>query len=610
MQLSGLGVLTVGLFSVDLVHADPAPEITPISAQRVLQDDYSSSTGFVPTSSTGASVYRPRPVPAVPVYRDDPPPAASRPHPIYYPPEPPRRTVTTYERSGDATEAAMLVACSLERRPYGSPFVDGRVASNWRWSEVRRDPRREIEFSQRRHGSAPFESPMCELFMLKRMLEQGGNSSLIYRCELVRDELYRSYAHIQSGGSTGAASFGLLDSIMGSRSSENNERICRNPSTDELFACATEDLNSHLGNTAKQRQAAEQVMNLCRSRGANMNSAASYFNAGIIPGGNFCGQMGGGGFGGGGGVAVIQSHEPWYKTVLSAGLGALKVLGPLKVLNDGHKRREQTSQLAINRNADLGFPSVVQGAGAWGGGGGIGGHGCMGYGTCGGNAGIMLGGNNGGFYPGVGGGFSIGASGGWGMGGGAGTCGVPPYAPWAQGCGFNGGGFMGGVGGGVNGLGLGGFGGVAGYPGLHGYPGFGTGGFGNPGFGNQWGAGQNSGLPGPFGTLGGTNGWSPANGGNFGNQWGAGGQFGGPSYWGTNPHNGFAGANNGHFIDTFQAQQARAINRNNRYSSLYDKEAEDAQQNAGAMWGTANSYSPGYSNGYNYYPPYPSIPYR
>ncbi len=560
--VSGLGVLTIGLLCASIGRADPAPgEITPFKARDIYAGGTRPSTGAeeeteeevvetVPSTGYTRSI-----APSIPVYDE---PAASRPHRIVYRSEPPRSVVNSFDRSVDAQEAAMLVACSLERRPYGRAFMDGRVASNWRWSEVRRDARREIEFSQKRHGSSPFENPMCELFMLKRMLEQGGNASLTYRCELVRDDLYRSFANIQSGGASSSASFGLLDSIMGSRSAENSESICRSPNSDEIFACATEDLGSHLGNSSLQRKAAENVLNLCRARGANMNSSVGYFNAGLIPsGGGFCGPTGGGFGGFGGGVAVIQSQEPWYKTVLSAGLGFAKILGPLKVLSDGHKMREETSQLAINRNADLGFPSVVQGAGTWGGGGGL--NGCGGYGTC----------------TGGGGGFYAGGSG----------CGMPPMMA----CGSGGGGYYGGGGGG--------YGGVAGYPGYGG---------GHPGFGG----GGGGGLPGPWGTAGGTNGWSPGfGGGGMGNNpWGAGGQYGGPSYWGTNYNNGYAGANNGFFQDSFNAQQARAQNRSNRYGSLYDNLGSDSRSNAGNLWDTTNSFSSGYNGGYQYYPPYSPTP--
>jgi hypothetical protein len=479
--------------------------------------------------------------------------------------------VENYDRSGDPQEAAMLAACSLERRPYGKAFVEGRVASNWRWNEVKNDPRREVEFSQKRHGDTPFENPLCELFIVKRMLEQGGSASLIYRCELVRDDLARSYGNIQAGNVTSQGAFGILDSVMGSRSSDNKERVCRDPNTDELFACAMEDLGSHLGNNSMQRKAAENLMNLCRSRGANMNTTNSYFSAGLTPSGGFCSSTGGASVNTG--VPVVQIQEPWYKTVLNASLGALKIIGPLKVLNDGHKRREQTSQLAINRNYKLGFPSAVSGAGMWGGTGG-----CSGYGTCGGNGGIVVGGGMGGCGGGFCGGGAIG--GGYGMGVGMGTCGTPPYAPWSQGCG--GGGYYGGMG--TGGYGMGGYGGVASYPGLYGYPGMAAGG-----------------MPGPFGTNGGGNGWSP---GMYGNPWGMGGQYGQPSYWGTGYGNGMAGGTNGYYVDSYNAQMARSTNRSNRYGQLYDNLGTDSRGNAGNLWNTTSSYSGGYS----YYPPYSSVP--
>ena len=457
----------------------------------------------------------------------------------------------SYSRSGDPEEAAMLVACGLERRPYGRPFSNGRVASNWRWSEVRRDARREIEFSQRRHGSTGFESALCELFIMKRMLEQGGKASLTYRCELVRNDLHRSYANLQAGGGS-AGAFGLLDGLMSSGSSDSGERACRNPGTDEIFACATDSIGAGLGNSSRQRQAAENVLNLCVSNGARMGSNTGYYNAGIIANGNgFCNPAGV--YSVGNGIAVIQQPpEPWYKTVLNAGLGFFKVWAPLKTLNDAHERREETSQMAIAANTKLGFPSAVQGSGMWGGTSG----GCMGYG-CGG--GYMGGGCMGGACGGYMGGGCMGSNCGGGgyMGG---TCGMPPYYS----CG-GGGGYYPGVGY------------PGGYPPMGGYPGMGYPGMGYPGYGS-------GGVPGPFGTLGGGNGWSPNGGYGYGAGYGAGYGYGG---------------NSGYYVDSYNAQAARAQNRSNRYADLYSDYGQDARTNSGSMKNTVNSFG-----GYNFYPPY------
>lgn len=618
-----IGALTLGVTYVfggmSFSDAAPAPQGFAVYSRSEVEgtDGNEPSTGAYRRSYQS---YRSS-APVAPTIPSDPPydtvGAAPSTSAYIYP--------SNADRPGNAQEAAMLVACGLERRPYGSAFDGNRVSSQWKWSDVRRDSSRELEFSQLRHGAVPFQNPMCELFVLRRMYEQGGASSVQYRCQLRRNEYASAMRNIQAGRGTASSGFGLLDKVMASRSSQNNQTICRSPGSEDLFACATQDYTNQALNGPLQSEMASGIMDICNSYNANMTPSQSYYNAGIVPGGGgFCGQSGG--------VTVLMENEPWYKTVLSAAVGALKVAGPLYVINKANQRREQTSQMAIAENSKLGFPSGVTGAG-------IGGMGMMygGYGA-GFGGGTMCGmppylGCAGGGFNALGYGNMIGSQ--FGVAGYNGLQGYYPQMSLNAGL-YNGGG-IGGIGGvgGLNGFGTLN-GGVGGLP--YGGGGFGAGGpigavpmlnGGGPMIGNGFGGlpyggggfggapfmgGGAGGLPGPFGTLsnGASGGWAPSGSMMGANPWGPQGQFGQAPYWGTNMGNGYAGANNGYFQDSAYAQQARAIENNNRYAQLYGNLVTDSQSNSNNLRNTASSYYSGsYSTGagFQYYPAYNPQPY-
>jgi len=443
-----------------------------------------------------------------------------------------------YLDDGAIDHAAIIGQCGWTGRlPRGNPY-DNSGSLSLAWQEGYLDV--SVFQWRRSFAGSSFQNSMCEMFLLEQLRkDNNGLAKFRDRCEAIRADLLEELNGDESGSSN-VGNFSASQAFFGSSSSSSGGFDSASSCVDadvmsgnERFACrvlALRDIESS-PNTLKDY--AKKIMADCKKAGADMRRRMSraeynsYANSGVSYMGGYCGAPGGG-------VVVVQQQNKWYDTLANTALGLTKVIAPLWVMNDANKRANQTAQMALTYNKELGFPSGsysgtgVGGMGGYGyGGGGYGytGHGgaCP-YGQCGGNGGIIVGGGMGGVIGGGVGG-PIG-----------GTCGVPPYAPWAQnygGCGVGGGGIGGGIGGGVGAPGFGGNpwlnGGAAGrYPGSV-YTG-GSPGFYGPGGMGLGGAGAVGGMPGPFGTLNGGNGWGGA-GANMG-QWGPGGLYGQTPFYG------------------------------------------------------------------------------
>ncbi len=491
----------------------------------------------------------------------------------------------------EVDRAAIIAQCGWTGRlPRGNPFERGGSLS-LAWQDSYLDINK-FQWS-RSFANSDYRNSLCEMFLLQNLRrDNNGLAKFRDRCEAIRETVLEEVAG-SGNDSSQVGNFSALDAFFGSSSGGDGgggEQSCDDVdvmSGNERFACRVLAVRETVDSPNALKGFAKSILKECEKAGADMRRrmSQSQYNSYASSGVHFMGGQCGGG--GGGGVVVIQQQNKWYDTLANTTLGLTKVIAPLWVMNDANKRANQTAQMALSYNKELGFPSgSYSGSGIGGmygsgggygyGGGGYGytGHGgaCP-YGQCGGNGGIIVGGGGGFYGPGMGGGFGGGGV----MGG---TCGVPPYAPWSGqfgGCGGGGmiggglgGGFGGGMGGGTGGSYAGGNpwlnGGAAGrYPGSvysGGTPGFyGPGGAGGGWGGNGLGSGV-GGMPGPFGSLNGGNGWG-GNGANMG-QWGPGGLYGQTPFYGSG-----AGG--------YDAQQATLMAQQmQQYAQAIQRQADEA----------------------------------
>ena len=535
-----------------------------------------------------------------------------------------------YLDDGEIDRAAIIAQCGWTGRlPRGNPFDStGALTVSWQDSYLNVSKFR----WSRSFGGSSYNNAMCEMFLLEQVRkDSNGLAKFRDRCESIREDLLSELKGDESGSSN-VGNFSAAQAFFGSSGSSagGNEGVSACDDSDvmsgnERFACrvlALQDIESS-PNTLKDY--AKKIMADCKKAGADMRRRMSrseynsYASSGVHYMGGQCG-------GGGSGVVVIQQQNKWYDTLANTALGLTKVIAPLWVMNDANKRLNETSQLALKYNKELGFPSGqyagtgIGGAYGYGGSGygyGGGGYGYTGhggacpYGYCGGNGGIQVGGGigmHGGGYQGGG------MHGGGYQGGGmipGGTCGVPPYAPWS--------GQYGGCGGGGGGMYNGGVVGNAGSGNPWG-AGRGPGGMyagGTPGFYGPGGAGYNGGMggagvggmPGAWGTLNGGNGWN--NGGSMG-QWGPGGLYGQTPFMG--------GGANGYdaqqatlmaqqmqqYYQTIQRQADLAAKTQSRYrddlgalQKTYGKSYQSYMAAQNASYGLNNTMGGGYMGGYN-----------
>jgi hypothetical protein len=542
-----------------------------------------------------------------------------------------------YLDDSEVDTAAIVAQCGWTGRlPRSQPFDrGGALSSGWQSLNIN-------QFQWNRSFShSSYRNAMCEMFLLEQVRrDANGLSKFRDRCESIREDLLSELGNDDSGQSN-IGNFSASQAFFGGSSGggsafDGSSSQCDDAdvaSGNTRFACRVLTLRDIESSPNTLKDYAKKIMADCKKAGADMRRRMtqseynSYASSGVHYMGGMCGGVGGG-------VVVLQQQNKWYDTLANTALGLTKVIAPMWVMNDANKRANQTAQMALKFNKELGFPSgqysgtgVGMGMGYGYGGGGFGytGHGgaCP-FGYCGGNGGVIVGG---GLYgPGAGYGYGNGVLGG--------TCGVPPYAPWSGaygGCGSS----------------VGYNGGVSGNPWLTGgaagrYPGsvF-TGG--TPGFYNGAGfgaTGNTFGMPGALGTLNGGNGWGGV-GANMG-QWGPGGTYGQTAFYGSgaNPYYTqqanlmqqqmmeYAQASQRR-VDQAQKSQARYGQDLDALSRTYSKsfQSYSAAQNAtaGAMmmnqgygYGSGygyGAYGYGYGQGgyYNnggmggiYYPPYSS----
>lgn len=534
-----------------------------------------------------------------------------------------------------AGEAAMAVACGYASKPAGEPLTrDGtEVRESWKWEEGKKVTK--IELTASKAKKLPYKNPLCEEFILIKLedsLGTGGKKAVQARCERIRDDLFNSNEELRKGGGdSGGAGLSLRDALDSGRrhkgdDAEDKVSACESDDSDGVtdFACKYKEQRELLDDTAAQRQAAKEIVSLCKSRGADMtiswDTYASYTGSGLDAyGGGYCGNRGG--------PIIVRKENKWYDTLGNVVLGMTKVLAPVASMTYISYLQQQNAGRAIDANKALGFPSGVTagqsgmfGVGGFGGGcaGGCAGGGLYGggiggvYGSC--HGGSIYGGSGcGGYLGGLGGGGLIGP-GGYGVGGlgGCASCagigGGYPYGLGGPG-GYYGGGLGGGIAGGcgytglaggcpygaaygnggilVGGTGMGPYGGMyggaqcgvppytasgcgiggagqVGYPyGTAGYP-YGAGGY---GAGSPYGGGN---LLNPYGTMNGANG--------VGNPWGPNGMYGQAPYWGSNGFNANYAAQQAQMYQNWAVQMARQSTQSAQYARLYQDNMKDLQK--------------------------------
>lgn len=487
----------------------------------------------------------------------------------------------------DSEEAALLVACGYSKGPSGNPFNrDGSVKANWIWGSSNKAFN--AEFSANKSYS--FASPLCEQYLLNRLVRMSSKGAVKKRCENIREELFLQNSELSRGtGSGGDLSFGDLSSLIDAKNSDSvSNDPCEDFSSDgeNSFACNHKNYKDRLDDSGAQKQAARTILSACKRYGANMtpemsmDQYSSYANGGVDAYGGYCGSRGG--------PVIIKNEHKWYDTVGNVVLGLAKVGLPTYAMMDANRRHENNARAAIDGNIALGFPNIVTAGGGVGGMYGQGGGGGCGAG-CGGTGGYYggLGGQfyGGAGYSGTGGGCPYGAC--YGNGGmvvgnggyaggayGGGQCGTPPYAPWYGGCGAggnSGSGFYGpgGYYGNFNGMGGGAGGGMGGPYGS--YP------YGTNGVYGPWSSG---GMPGPYGTAGGGNGYGgPGNNGGYGNPYGNNGYQGQPGQYGAQqPFNAQQAQMQAQMYASYAAQMARQAQSQAQAAKLYQGTLTDLQK--------------------------------
>jgi hypothetical protein len=419
-------------------------------------------------------------------------------------------------------DSALLAACGVmpSNKLSGAPFTGGRVQSAWKWNSD--NPfNDDLDLSPSRLNATPLKFPTCESIVLDALLadEKGGPRAAAARCQAQASNLERAKLNYTNSSQLG-----------GSRSlSESYDAsvICKNPSKfDAEFACAYLDHQKDFRNYEVQLQAINEVEAICASVGVNplknLSRSRNLSNAfGVnTHSGQYCG--------GNGNIYIVPPQKSawtsfWENIPTVLGIGALTY---------GNYQQNQNAKLAIQYNHDLGLGNAVNpwtsaGAGA--------------------SMGGLLGGGLGG---GIGLGAGLNMNQGYGMMGFA-SCGVPPYNVGYTGC---------------SNMGIPGWGNTGSYPNFYGsntmFPYYGSG-YGNSAYPNynfpRYGSGY-SGMPGPYGTLGGNYGYSPYGGymgypngslnrfGNYGNGFGSGygsvpgpyGTLGGGNGW--SPYSGVQGS--------------------------------------------------------------------
>lgn len=484
----------------------------------------------------------------------------------------------------DTEEAAFVAACSWRSPPAGRPIVkrDGEYALGLPWANV--DVSRYAYKSS--FEDAAYDHPACELFTLQKMVrtnasDKQGRARAKARCEVIRNDVYRQDSEAaRENESSGGDGFSALKTFYSSTNTQDEDasEFCESPEgTAAEFACRYLGIREKLDSQTERKRQTRALLSQCRAFGADMTARLSreeytaMVGAGVDAYGNACYPRGGG--------VIIQNPG---KNGWDAFSDALKILAPIGSMTYIARLQQKNARAAIDANRELGFPSAVtagqvgggfyggHGGMIWGGGPWTGlGGGCP-YGACAGNGGFVVGGGGGGgFFPG------------------GGNCGLPPYAHTYVGCGAGGVGGIGGIGGG-GGFQAGGPGGLVGWgqgPAL----GYGVGmnggwGAGIPGGGGMWGypgaggpgmwgggfpgaGGGVGGMPGPWGTGDGSNGWG-----------GPGTNQGAPGFWGTNPANTQWAEMQAKMYQAWAAQMARQAAQGAQAARLYSNTLKDMEK--------------------------------
>ena len=526
----------------------------------------------------------------------------------------------------ESEEAALLAACGIVSPPAGNPIRKGQLNPGWTWGDAKL--RDKYEFSKSKHAKTPFTNPVCEQYVMKKLLEQGNKNVVKDRCQYIKKELFENDLELQNGSGDTEGAFGGLSSLLSASKTRGSDTTAEGPcdsedsaaSTPNAFACNYLSYKEQLDGNSLNKASSREVLNYCSRLGADMrphmtlSEYRSLSNSGVdIYGNGYCSAQARGGI-------VIQEREnKWYDTVANMTLGMTKVLAPIASMTYSAQLQQKNAHDACAGNQALGFPCIL--TAGQNGGAGVGAlYGAQGScGACGnhysGLNGMLYGG---GAYSGYGGGCPTGAcygNGGVVVGGtgvgyaggmyGGGSCGLPPFAQTFAACGAGGGGvFTGGCatgtcastcqtglcGGGVYapfgngqyspsyyngvygpgyGAGMPGGGGYYGngYNPYGGYGGYGAGGYGPGGYGANGAAG----MPGPYGTLNGNNGYGGPNG-----YTGAAGQ---PSYWGAEqPFNAQAAQMQAQMYQAYAAQVARQAQQTAQAAKLYDQSQADAKK--------------------------------